>query len=537
MNNTGAFRRKNRQQTPKSSSSPPSDRVSFKSWVAVLGAILGAFMAVLDIQITNASLKDIQAALGATLEEGSWISTSYLVAEIVVIPMTGWLSRVFSLRWYLVVNAGLFTFFSVCCAWAWNLPSMIVFRALQGLTGGVLIPIAFTIILTLLPPVKQPIGMAMFALTAVFAPAIGPTVGGWLTENFSWHYIFYLNVIPGLLLMGAVWYGLNRQPLQLHLLKNGDWFGIISMTLGLGSLQVVLEEGSRKDWFGSPLIVQLSIIAAIFLTIFFWIELTRRQPFINLRLLMRRNFGLASIVNVSLGLGLYGSVYILPLYLAQIQGYNPLQIGEVIAWLGLPQLLLVPLVPKLMQRFDLRLLIAVGVSLFAVSCFMNSNMTHDTGIDQLRWSQLVRALGQPLIFVPLSSIATADIEKEQAGSASGLFNMMRNLGGSIGIAAIATLLTRREQFHSNRLGEAISLYNPQTQQRINQLTQYFVSRGADLTTANDRAIATLDNTIRREAFVMAFNDCFYFIAWALLLSGMAIVFFKRVKAQGGAGAH
>lgn len=514
-----------------------SDRVPFKNWVAVFGAILGAFMAVLDIQITNASLKDIQAALGATLEEGSWISTAYLVAEIIVIPLTGWLSQVFSTRWYLVVNAGLFTFFSVCCAWAWNLPSMIVFRALQGFTGGVLIPMAFTIILTMLPPAKQPIGMAMFAITAVFAPAIGPTIGGWLTENFSWHYIFYLNVIPGLVLMGAVWYGLNRQPLQLHLLKQGDWFGIISMAIGLGSLQVVLEEGSRKDWFGSQLIVRLTIIAVIFLTIFFWIELTRKQPFINLRLLKRRNFGLASIVNVSLGIGLYGSVYILPLYLAQIQGYNPLQIGEVIAWLGLPQLFIVPFVPKLMQRFDIRLLIAVGVSLFAVSCFMNSTMTNQTGIDQLRLSQLVRAFGQPLIFVPLSSIATAGIEKEQAGSASGLFNMMRNLGGSIGIAAIATLLTRREQFHSNQLGESVSLYNPETQQRINQLTQYFISRGADLSTASDRAIASIDNTVRREAFVMAFNDCFYFIAWTLLLSSIAILFFKKTKATGGAGAH
>lgn len=535
MNNSN-IRRSNHQLSAKTPN-PSYERVPLKSWIAVLGAILGAFMAVLDIQITNASLKEIQAALGATLEEGSWISTSYLVAEIVVIPLSGWLARVFSIRWYLVVNAALFTFFSVCCAWAWNLPSMIVFRALQGFTGGVLIPMAFTIILTLLPPVKQPIGMAMFALTAVFAPAIGPTIGGWLTENFSWHYIFYLNVIPGLLLMSAVWYGLNRQPLQLHLLKKGDWFGIISMAIGLGSLQVVLEEGSRKDWFGSQLIVRLSIVAAIFLTVFFWIELTRKQPFINLRLLKRRNFGLASIVNVSLGLGLYGSVYILPLYLAQIQGYNSLQIGEVIAWLGLPQLLIVPLVPKLMQRFDLRLLLAVGVSLFAVSCFMNSNMTHDTGIDQLRWSQLVRAFGQPLIFVPLSSIATANIEKEQAGSASGLFNMMRNLGGSIGIAAMATLLTQREQFHSNRLGEGVSLYSPQTQQRINQLTQYFISRGADLSTANDQAIAAIDNTVRREAFVMAFNDCFYFIAWALLLSGIAILFFKKVKASGGAGAH
>lgn len=236
-------------------------------------------------------------------------------------------------------------------------------------------------------------------------------------------------------------------------------------------------------------------------------------------------------------MGLYGSVYILPLYLTQIQGYNALQIGEVIAWLGLPQLLIVPLVPKLMQRFDTRVLIGVGVSLFAVSCFMNSTMTHYTDIEQLRWSLLVRAMGQPLIFVPLSSIATAGIEKEQAGSASGLFNMMRNLGGSMGIAAIGTLVTRREQFHSNRLGEAVSLYNLETQQRIDQLTQFFVSRGANLSTARNQAIAAIGNIVRREAYVMAYNDCFYFIGIALLLSGIAIIFFKKVKATGGAAAH
>ena len=280
------------------------------------------------------------------------------------------------------------------------------------------------------------------------------------------------------------------------------------MAIGLGSLQVVLEEGTRKDWFSSTLIVRLSIVAAIFLTAFFWIELTRKQPFINLRLVARRNFGLASVVNVSLGIGLYGSVYVLPLYLAQIQGYNPLQIGEVIAWLGLPQLLIVPLVPKLMQRIDSRLLIAIGISLFAVSCFMNSTMTHDTGIDELKWSQLVRAMGQPLIFVPLTTIATAGIEKEQAGSASGLFNMMRNLGGSMGIAALATLLTRREQFHSNRLGDSISLYDPNTQQRIEQLTQNFISRGADMTTAHDRAIATLSNLVPSRSLCHGFQRLF-----------------------------
>ena len=515
----------------------PSDRVSFKTWIGVCGTMLGAFMAVLDIQITNASLKDIQAALGATLEEGSWISTSYLVAEIVVIPLTGWLSQVFSTRRYLLVNATLFVFFSVCCAWAWDLPSMIVFRACQGFTGGILIPMAFTVILTMLPPSKQSTGLAMFAVTAVFAPSIGPTLGGWLTETFSWHYVFYLNVIPGALLIAAVWYAIDAKPMKLGMLKQGDWFGILAMAIGLGSLQVVLEEGSRKDWFGSQLIVRLTAIAVIFLAIFFVIELVRKKPFINLRLMLQRNFGLASIVNISLGLGLYGSVYIMPLYLSQIQGYNAMQIGEVLMWVGIPQLFLIPFVPKLMQRFDIRLIIAVGVSFFAVSCFMNSSLTNLTAIDQLRWSQLVRAIGQPLIMVPLSSVATAGLPKEQAGSASGLFNMMRNLGGSLGIAAIATLLTQREQFHSNRLGEAVSLYSLATQERMKQMTQYFINQGADAVTAQNQATAAIANIVRREAYVMAYNDCFYFIACALLLSGLAIIFLKKVKAGGAAGGH
>jgi Major Facilitator Superfamily. len=341
-----------------------------------------------------------------------------------------------------------------------------------------------------------------------------------------------------MLLLAAVWYAVDSKPMQLSLLKGGDWWGIISMAIGLGSLQVVLEEGSRKDWFSSDFIVRLSIIAAIFWGAFFWIELTRKKPFINLRLLTRRNFGLATIVNVSLGVGLYGYVFILPLYLGQIQQYNAMQIGEVIMWAGVPQLFIVPMVPKLMQRMDMRLVIGIGVSLFAVSCFMNASMTHDTGIDQLRWSQLVRALGQPLIMVPLSTIATAGMEKHEAGSASGLFNMMRNMGGSMGIAALATLVTQREQFHSNRLGESVSLYAPATQERINQMTQFFVSRGADVSVAQDQAIKAIDNIVRREAYVMAFNDCFYFVGIALLLSGIAILGFQNVKpGAGGGGAH
>ncbi len=377
----------------------------------------------------------------------------------------------------------------------------------------------------------------MFAITATFAPSIGPTLGGWLTDNLGWQYNFYLNLIPGIVMIATIAYAIPAKPLQLNLLKQGDWWGIISMAIGLGSLEVVLEEGNRKDWFSSKEISQLAVVAVIFLSTFLWIELTRRRPFINLRLLLRRNFGIGSIAGLSLGLGLYGSVYILPLYLSQIKDYTAMQIGEAIMWSGVPQLFLIPLVPKLMQRFDACFIAAVGFSLFAVSCFMNSHMTHDTGIEELRWSQLVRALGQPLMIVPLTSIATGNIEREQAGSASGLFNMMRNLGGSIGIAILSTLLTRREQFHSNRIGESVSLYSPATQDRISQLTQFFIDKGSDPTTAHNQAIAQISSIVRREAYVMAYNDGFLFVGFALLLSGIALLFTKKVRSGAGAAAH
>jgi MFS transporter, DHA2 family, multidrug resistance protein len=316
---------------------------------------------VLDIQITNASLNDITGALGATIDEGSWISTGYLVAEIVVIPLTGWLSQVFGVRRYLLLNATLFLFFSVACAFAANLPMMILFRAGQGFTGGVLIPMAFTVILTTLPPAKQPIGLAMFALTATFAPSIGPTIGGWLTENFGWEYIFYLNVIPGLMLIMGVLYAIKPQPAKFELWRQGDWAGIVTIAIGLASLEFFLEEGNRKDWFGSEEIVRAGIMAAIALPLFVIIQLTGQRPLLNLRLLKRRNFGLSSVVNLVTGLGLYGSVFLLPLFLAQIQGYSAMRIGETIMWSGIPQLFIIPLLPKLVQRFDLRLLIAIGL--------------------------------------------------------------------------------------------------------------------------------------------------------------------------------
>ena len=308
-------------------------------------------MAVLNIQITNAALPDIQGAIGSGLNDGGWISTAYLITEIVVIPLTGWLSRVFSVRRYLLANAVLFLVFSVLCATAHDLGQMIVLRALQGFTGGVLIPMAFTIIMTMLPAARQPVGMALFAVSATFAPAIGPTIGGWLNDTYGWQYIFYVNLVPGAVMLGMLWVSLDPAPMQLRLLRQGDWIGIASMAIGLGALQTVLEEGNKDDWFGSPFIVRLSAIAAIALTLFLVVEFRSRRPLLNLRLLLRRNFGFGTLANFLLGTALYGSVFILPLYLSQIQGYNAQQIGEVLAWTGLPQLVLIPLVPQLMKKY------------------------------------------------------------------------------------------------------------------------------------------------------------------------------------------
>src|SRR6202049_1027517 len=520
---------------PRSAATPT---VSAKTWIAVIGATLGAFMAVLNIQIVNASLADIQGAIGAGIDDGGWISTSYLIAEIVVIPLSGWLAQVFSGRVYLLTNAILFLAFSAACALAQDLPQMIVLRAVQGFTGGVLIPMAFTLIITLLPKAKQPVGLALFALSATFAPAIGPTIGGYLTENFGWQYIFYVNLAPGALMIGMLWFSLEAKPMKLSLLRDGDWPGVITMAIGLSALQTVLEEGNKDDWFGSPFIVRLSIIAAISLALFLWIELTSKKPLLNLRLLLRRNFGFGILANFLLGIALYGSVFILPVYLSRIQGYNAEQIGMVLAWTGLPQLALIPLVPRLMKRFDPRLVIGVGFALFAVSNFMNIYMTSDYANDQLFWPNVVRAVGQALILTPLSAVATARIEAENAGSASGLFNMMRNLGGAVGIAMLQTFLTKREQYHSNVLMSSVSLLEQATRTRIEALTQYFVSHGVtDRAEASHRAVIAIGHIVQKQAFILAFSDTFYLLGAAMLVALVAALFLKKPGQLAGGGAH
>ncbi len=524
--------------TPGEPGAASSDRVPVKTWLAVLGATLGSFMAILDIQIVNSSLADIQGAIGAGIDDGGWIATSYLVAEIVVIPLTAWLSQVFSVRNYLLVNSALFIAFSVLCGLAGNLTEMIVLRGLQGFTGGVLIPMAFSVTLTVLPRAKQPIGMALFAITATFAPAIGPTVGGWLNENYGWEFIFYVNVIPGLIMLALLWYSLPRQPMNLGLLKEVDWGGILTMAVGLAALQTMLEEGNKNDWFGSPFILRLAIVSAIALPLFVWIELRKQKPLVNLRILCRRNFGVGTMAIFLLGFALYGSVFILPLYLSQIQGYNAEQIGKVMAWYGFPQLAIIPFVPWLMKRVGARALVGFGFLIFAASSFINTGLSGDYSGPQFVWANAVRALGQAVLLAPLAAIATGGIEPEKAGSASALFNMMRNLGGAIGIAVLQTFLTKREQFHSNVLTQSVSLFREATRARLAELQQYFLSHGeSDAGAAWHDAVVAIGRSVRHQAYIMGYSDTFFLLGIALTVALFASLLFKKDGQAGSVTAH
>ena len=513
-----------------------NEKAGLLEWLSVSAGIIGAFMAVLNIQITNSSLLNIEGGIGTGVDNGAWISTAYLIGEIIVIPLTDYLSQVFSFRRYLLVNSALFLTFSVACAFAQNLPEMIAFRALQGFSGGVLIPMAFTLILTKLPRPQQPIGMALFALTATFAPAIGPTIGGYLTENYGWQYIFYINLVPGGAMIAIAFATLERQPMRLSLLKDADWLGILTMTLGLGALQTVLEEGNKDDWFGSPFIVKLATIAAICLSAFVVIELIGKKPAVNLRLLANRNFGFGTLANMMLGFGLYGSVFLLPQYLGQVQGFNAEQIGVVMAWTGLPQLPLIPLVPLLMKKLDLRIILIVGLGLFSYSCLMNGYMSSDYSGDQMWAPNVVRAIGQAMVMTPLTSLAMMGIAKEEAGAASGLFNMLRNLGGAFGTALLQTIVTKREQFHSNVIGSAVNMFRQPVRDRIDQLTQSFVAHGADLAEAQHQAAIAIGRIVRKQALIMGFADAFIILGIVLAVAAAFVLLTKKGQ-PAAAAAH
>lgn len=476
-------------------------KADLAAWLAVAAGTLGALMATLDISIVNSALPTIRGEIGASGTEGTWVATAYLVAEIVIIPMAGWFVRMLGLRTFLLVSASLFTGFSVMCGLSTNLTMMILGRVGQGFTGGAMIPTAQTIIAQRLPPSQQGIGIAAFGVTAILGPVLGPLIGGWLTENVSWHYAFFINVPIGALLVVLLLTGLKHEKVRLDVLSEADWLGIAGLALGLGALTVLLEDGQREQWFASPMICWMAAISSFGFVLLFTGQVVARRPIIKLSLLLDRQFGSVALMGVVLGVVLYGTSYAIPQFLAAIAGYNALQSGKVVLLSGLPSLAMMAIVPVLLRTIDIRLAVGAGLLIMGGAAFLDADLSLSSSGADFTVSQLMRGVGQILAMLFLSQACVRSVPPEDAGDASGLFNSVRNLGGSVALAGIAVLQDQRLWFHSRRIEETMSANATVVQDYVGGLAQ---NMGGD-----QAAMRLLGQQIQAQALVMTYNDLFW----------------------------
>lgn len=514
-----------------SESSGAGAKADAAAWLAVAAGTVGALMATLDISIVNASLPTIQGEIGASGSEGTWISTAYLVAEIVMIALSGWFERMLGLRRFLLSVTIGFVIFSVTCGLAPNLAQMVIGRVGQGFTGGAMIPTALTIVSTRLPPAQRPIGIALFGLTAVLGPVLGPLIGGWLTENVSWHYAFFLNVPVGVGLVALLLVGLPAdKPMRWRLLTHADWLGIVGLTLGLGCLTTLLEEGQRERWFESSMILTLAAISAIGFLLLLIGQLTTREPVIRLSILLNRSFGSVFVMSLVVGGALYGILYLIPQYLAQIPGYNSEQSGYVVLLSGLPTLMLMPLFPLMVRIVDVRLAIAIGLGCYSLSCFMDSHLTADVAGGDFTVPQLLRGVGQYFALLFLNQAATSSVAEKFAEDASGLFNAARNLGGSFALAVVSTLQDRRTTLHADRIGESLTGNSPVGQQYIRSLSNG-LSNG-DPAGGMMRGLTIFSQQVQQQASVMTYSDLFHVFGIITLISIPLVLFLKPLPKGG-----
>ncbi len=507
-------------------------QVTPRRLIAFLALVFGMFMAILDIQIVSSSLGEIQAGLAAAPDEISWVQTSYLIAEVVMIPLSGFLARALSTRILFSISAAGFTVASVLCATATSINAMILFRALQGFIGGGMIPTAFAASYTVFPRRAQPAVMALVGLTVTLAPTIGPTIGGYLTELFSWHWLFLVNVIPGIAATLLAWFLVDFDKPDWPLLRRFDFLGLATMAIFLGSLEYVLEEGQKNNWFQDGTITFLAVLSAVAGIAFFWRVLTATTPIVDLKAFLDRNFAVGSLLTFVLGIGLYGLTYLYPLFLARVRGMSSLQIGETVFVTGAFMFLTAPVIGVLARKVDPRLLIAFGFALFAFSTFDLTAITKDWAFGELFLPQAMRGVALMCCMVPINVISLGTLPPDRIKNASGLFNLTRNLGGAFGLAAINTMLESRADLHAERLAEHVAWGAPVAEEQLAGITAALQpALGAD---AGAGALARLAGMVQQQATVMTFADTFLILA--VLFAAMILLVPLVAKPAATAGA-
>lgn len=487
--------------------------IPLKLWIGFLAISGGTFMAILDIQIVVSSLPKIGSSLSATIDEASWIQTAYIIAEVIMIPIAGWLARALSIRYLYTGACILFTLFSVACSTAWSLESLIFFRVLQGLSAGAMIPVLYIALYSLIPRERQGSLTLFVVLIIAMAPTIGPTLGGWISDTYTWRWIFLLNVVPGIVVATSVFICLEDDGPQFHLLRHFDLIGILLIASFIGSVEYLLEEGPANDWFDSPWIAMFALGALLSGVMGLWRELSIAHPVVNLRAFGNRNFTTGCFFNFVMGIALYGSGFLMTMMLATVRGYGSLEIGRVLAVPGVAMIVSIPFVSLIVRKLGLRISLCIGLITFGTALGWNGHLTSEVGFDEVFWPQVMRGASLMLCVTPVTRLALGTLPREAVSNASSLYSLMRNLGGAIGIALTSTLHDYRFSFHWGRLVEML------TPTRIPVME---LQRGMN----DQQGLVRLAQMTGREANMLAFNDLWLILCF---LVGMVLLLTPIVR--------
>jgi DHA2 family multidrug resistance protein len=504
----------------------------FRKWIITITVIMASLLELIDTTIVNVSLPQIQGNLGATLEDVAWVTTGYAVANVIVLPMSGWLGSFFGRKNYYMASILLFTIASFLCGNATSLDELIIFRIIQGIAGGGLISTSQAILIETWPREEIGTATALFGLGAVVGPTVGPTIGGWITDNYSWPWIFYVNIPVGALALFLTYTFVKKTP------KDGrgkpiDWWGIALLALAVGSLQTILEKGESEDWFAKTYILVLTITAILGTLLFIWRELSTDHPIVNFAIMRHRSFAVGMFTSFVLGFGLYGSVFVFPIFCQNLLGFSAQQTGEILFPGGLCTIVMMPFIGKMLNKgIPAQFMATIGMFLFFVFTTMLSKSTLNSGTSDFFWPLVIRGVGMALLFVPLTTLAIADLKGPEIGQGTGLNNMMRQLGGAFGIATLTTIIHIRQGVHRNNLLTNINPYNNAYTQRFNMLVQNFEAKGKSLSDATHMAYSAIEGAVIKQTLLLTYADA-YWISGLVMLFSIPLLYlqpFKRLKA-------
>jgi DHA2 family multidrug resistance protein len=495
-------------------------------WLITLTVMLPTLIEIIDTSVVNVSLDHIRGSLSAGIEESTWTITSYLVSNAIVIPMTGWISRRIGRKRYLLLSISIFTLSSFLCGSAWSLESLVFFRIIQGIGGGALQPLSQSILLETFPPHQHGTAMAAFGIGIMFGPIVGPLLGGWITDNWSWRWIFYINIPIGIISILMTIFFIKDPPYMKGMKLKIDYAGIILLAIGLGALQIVLDKGQSENWFDSRFITTLTIISCLSLLLFIIVELFTETPVVNLKVFKNLSFSTGNVVMFFAFFNLFGSIVLLPIYLQTLMGYTATKAGLVLGPGGLATLIALPIAGRLVHRISPRIVLGAGILICSYATYLMSNFNLQADFWSIIWPRIVLGIGMPFIFISLTLLTMAGIKKEDMGNATGIYNLLRNLGGSFGVAFVTTMLQRRAQFHQFRLVENLTIFDHNFQYGEEQFSFLFDLKGFG-PLSEKAGLGLIYRELLRQASMLGFNDAFHLLSILMLCVFVLIFLLKR----------